>query len=339
MGSQKKLNDVAFSVLDLIPVLSGKTPADSFKNSLSLAQHVENWGYKRYWLAEHHNMVGVASSATAVLVGYIAAGTKTIRVGSGGVMLPNHAPLVVAEQFGTLGSIYPGRIDLGLGRAPGTDQLTAAALRRNLKGGEMDFPDNVQELMNYFLSDKERRTYARAVVAEGVDVPVWLLGSSTYSATLAARLGLPFAFASHFAPAQLFDALYLYRENFKPSKYLQKPYVIACVNGVAADTDAEAERIATSLYQFFLGVIRGKSQTLQPPVDSMNGIWTPFEKEAALRQLEYAFIGSKQTIKEKMEEFLDDTQVDELMFVSHIYNHEERLRSYEILSELKEDHM
>lgn len=337
MGNRKELKDIAFSVLDLIPILAGKTPADSFKNSLDLARHVEKWGYKRFWLAEHHNMAGVASSATAVLVGYIASGTNTIRVGSGGVMLPNHAPLVVAEQFGTLGSIYPGRIDLGLGRAPGTDQLTALALRRNLKGSEMDFPNNVQELMNYFLTEQERRTYVRAVVAEGVEVPVWLLGSSTYSATLAAKLGLPFAFASHFAPAQLFDALYIYRENFKPSAYLKEPYVLLCVNGIAADTDKEAERTATSLFQFFLGVIRGRSQQLQPPVNSMEGIWTPYEEEMARRQLEYAFIGSKETIKDKLQDLLDETEADELMFVSHIYNHEDRLRSYELLAGLKQD--
>ncbi|MEC5269527.1 LLM class flavin-dependent oxidoreductase [Heyndrickxia coagulans] len=338
MENRNNIQDIAFSILDLIPVLEGKTPADSFENTLDLARHAEEWGYKRYWLAEHHNMTGVASSATAVLVGYVASGTKTIRVGSGGVMLPNHAPLVVAEQFGTLGSIYPDRIDLGLGRAPGTDQLTAAALRRNLNGSELDFPHNVQELMQYFhKAEQDRRTYARAVVAEGVNVPVWLLGSSTYSASLAAQLGLPFAFASHFAPAQLFDALYIYRENFKPSEWLKEPYALLCANAVLADTDAEAERIATSLYQFFLGVIRGRSQKLQPAVDSMEGIWTPHEEAAAMRQLEYAFIGSKQTVKEKMEDFLAETKADELMFVSHIYNHEERLRSYELLAELKKD--
>ncbi|KHD86638.1 LLM class flavin-dependent oxidoreductase [Heyndrickxia ginsengihumi] len=329
--------NIEFSVLDLVPILENKTPADSFKNALDLAQHVEQLGFKRFWLAEHHNMLGVASVATSVLIGYIAAGTEKIRVGSGGVMLPNHAPLVIAEQFGTLGAIYPDRIDLGLGRAPGTDQLTAAALRRQVRGSEMEFPDNVKELMNYFLTDEERLTYARAVVAEGVKVPVWLLGSSTYSAQLAAILGLPFAFASHFAPTNLHEALTIYRERFQPSRYLQEPYVLACVNGVAADTDNEAQKLATSLYQFFLGVIRGNSQRLQPPVDQMDGLWTPFEREAAFKQLEYAFIGSKQTIKTELQAFVDETQVDELMFVSHIYDQKARLHSYDILSELRKE--
>lgn len=332
--NKKRLHDIEISVLDLAPVLSGKTPADSFRNSLDLAQHVEQWGFKRYWLAEHHNMEGIASSATSVLIGYIAGGTSTIRVGSGGVMLPNHAPLVVAEQFGTLESLYPGRIDLGLGRAPGTDQMTAMALRRHLKGSDSEFPKNVQELLHYFSSKSNRKSYVRAIPGEGLNVPIWLLGSSTYSAQLAALLGLPFAFASHFAPTHIFDALKIYRDRFQPSENLKEPYALACVNVIAADTDEEAKRLATSLYQFFLGVTRGTSKPLQPPVESMDGMWNEFEKEAVRHQVYYTFVGSKKTVKEELQEFLDKTQVDELMVVSHIYDHSARLRSYEILSEI-----
>lgn len=332
--NKKRLHDIEISVLDLAPVLSGKTPADSFRNSLDLAQHVEQWGFKRYWLAEHHNMEGIASSATSVLIGYIAGGTSKIRVGSGGVMLPNHAPLVVAEQFGTLESLYPGRIDLGLGRAPGTDQMTAMALRRHLKGSDSEFPKNVQELLYYFSSKSNRKSYVRAIPGEGLNVPIWLLGSSTYSAQLAALLGLPFAFASHFAPTHIFDALKIYRDRFQPSENLKEPYALACVNVIAADTDEEAKRLATSLYQFFLGVTRGTSKPLQPPVESMDGMWNEFEKEAVRHQVYYTFVGSKKTVKEELQEFLDKTQVDELMVVSHIYDHSARLRSYEILSEI-----
>jgi luciferase family oxidoreductase group 1 len=244
------------SVLDLATVLEGQTPADAFHNSLRLAQHVEKLGYKRFWMAEHHSMISVASSATAVLLGYIAGGTKTIRVGSGGVMLPNHAPLVVAEQFGTLESLYPGRIDLGLGRAPGTDQITARALRRDHVAAAHEFPEQIQELQHYLSADNTGPV--RAVPGEGLDIPIWILGSSTDSAYLAAAMGLPYAFASHFAPAQLHTALKIYRQQFKPSEYLDKPYTMACVNVIAADTDAEANRLATSFYQMFLGVIRGK---------------------------------------------------------------------------------
>ncbi|MBE3570291.1 MAG: LLM class flavin-dependent oxidoreductase [Bacillales bacterium] len=332
--NKKRLHDIELSVLDLAPVLSGKTPADSFRNSLDLAQHVEQWGFKRYWLAEHHNMEGIASSATSVLIGYIAGGTSKIRVGSGGVMLPNHAPLVVAEQFGTLESLYPGRIDLGLGRAPGTDQMTAMALRRHLKGADTEFPENVQELLHYFSSNRKRPSYVRAIPGEGLNVPIWLLGSSTYSAQLAALLGLPFAFASHFAPTHLFDALKIYRNRFQPSEYLKEPYTLACVNVIAADTDVEAKRLATSLYQFFLGVTRGTSKPLQPPVESMDGVWNEFEKAAVRHQVYFSFVGSKKTVKEELQTFLDKTQVDEIMVVSHIYDHSARLRSYKILSEI-----
>lgn len=332
-SSNKKLSDIPLSVLDLVPILAGKTAADSYKTSLDLARHVEALGYKRYWLAEHHNMPGIASSATVVLIGHIAGGTKSIRVGSGGIMLPNHAPLVVAEQFGTLESLYPGRIDLGLGRAPGTDQLTAMALRRDLRGSVDDFPQNVQELQHY-LGPEDPSARVRAIPGQGLEVPIWLLGSSTYSAQLAAMLGLPFAFASHFAPAALQAAVTIYRDTFQPSEHLREPYAIACVNGVVADTDAEAEKLATTLYQAFLNVIRGTANPQQPPVDRMEGLWDASEKYAVQQMLRYTFIGSPATVKEEVEAFLKETQVDELMFASHIYDHRARLRSYEILSEL-----
>lgn len=322
--------ELRLSVLELAPILEGTTPADTFRRSLDLAQHVERLGYHRFWLAEHHNMASIASSATAVLIGHIAGGTSTIRVGSGGIMLPNHAPLIVAEQFGTLASLYPGRIDLGLGRAPGTDQLTAHALRRDLQGSVNDFPQNVQELLTY-LSAENRGSRVRAIPGEGLDIPVWLLGSSTYSAQLAAYLGLPFAFASHFAPAQLQAALHLYRENFRPSEYLQEPYAAACVNVIAADTNEQAERLATSFFQLATNIVRGTSRPLQPPVDSMDGLWSELEEESVRMMMAYAFIGSAAKVRKQVEQFAQATQVDELLVVSHIYDHTARLRSYELL--------
>ena len=275
---QKKLSDVPVSVLDLATIVEGETPVEAFRRSVKLAQQAEQLGYTRYWFAEHHNMESVASSATAVLVGHIAGNTSSIRVGSGGVMLPNHAPLIIAEQFGTLASIYPGRIDLGLGRAPGTDPLTSLALRRNLRDAGEEFPKDVIELINY-LGPKDPQAKVRAVPGEGTQVPVWLLGSSMYSAQLAAILGLPFAFASHFAPTYLNDALGMYRSQFKPSEHLQEPYSMACVNVVAADTDEEAEILATSFYQMALGMIRNKRRPLQPPErcsrrTSLRSIWS-----------------------------------------------------------------
>ncbi|MFA6944617.1 MAG: LLM class flavin-dependent oxidoreductase [Pedobacter sp.] len=324
---------IPFSILDLVPVLSGKTPADSFKNSLDLAQHGERFGYTRYWIAEHHNMAGIASSATSILISHIAAGTNFIRVGSGGIMLPNHAPLVIAEQFGTLESLFPGRIDLGLGRAPGTDQLTAMALRRNLEGAGEDFAKNLMELRGY-LSSAPSESAVRAIPGEGLDIPVWLLGSSTYSAQLAGILGLPFAFASHFAPALLFTALQVYRESFRPSESLKQPYAMACVNAVAADSDEEAEYLATSLFTTFLNVIKGKRSTLQPPVASMNAVWNESERDAVMQMLNYTFIGSGSKVKSKLSEFVFDTGVNEIMITSHIFDHGSRVRSYEIISEL-----
>ncbi|GAB3828837.1 LLM class flavin-dependent oxidoreductase [Hymenobacter jeollabukensis] len=322
--------ELPLSLLDLAPILEGHTPADTFHNSLDLARHAEQWGYKRYWLAEHHNMASIASSATAVLIGHIAGGTSTIRVGSGGIMLPNHAPLIVAEQFGTLATLYPGRIDLGLGRAPGTDPLTAQALRRDLQGSVNDFPQNVQELLTY-LSAENRGSKVRAIPGEGLDVPVWLLGSSTYSAQLAAYLGLPFAFASHFAPSQLQAALHLYRENFRPSQYLSEPYAAACVNVIAADSNEDAERLATSFYQLATNIVRGTSRPMQPPVASMQGLWSEMEEESVRMMMTYSFIGSAAKVGKQVEQFVQATQVNELLVVSHVYEHAARLRSYELL--------
>ncbi len=329
----KKLSDIPLSVLDLATILSGKKPADTYKNSIDLAQHAERWGYKRYWLAEHHSMESIASSATSVLIGHIAGHTSSIRVGAGGIMLPNHAPLVIAEQFGTLESMYPGRIDLGLGRAPGSDQVTMRALRRNTAEGPNDFPESVMELKKYF-SAENSTAKVRAIPGEGLDIPIWLLGSSTYSAQLAAILGLPFAFASHFAPTLLHTALKLYRETFRPSENLREPYTLACINVVAADTDEEAQYLASSFYQLAMGIIHGATKPLQPPVKSMNGIWSEPEKAAILQMMQYTFIGSAKTIKQKLQRFLDETQVNEIMVTSHIFDQTARLHSYEILAQI-----
>ncbi|MBF9254900.1 LLM class flavin-dependent oxidoreductase [Pontibacter sp. 172403-2] len=331
--SSKKLSDIPFSILDLVPILSDKTPADAFRNSLDLARNAERLGFKRYWMAEHHNMAGIASSATSVLIGYIAGGTATIRVGSGGIMLPNHAPLVIAEQFGTLESLYPGRIDLGLGRAPGTDQLTARALRRDLRGAVDDFPQNVEEIRSYF-APADPAAHVRAVPGEGLEIPIWILGSSTYGAQLAAILGMPYAFASHFAPASLHAALKVYRDNFRPSVSLKEPYAMACVNVVAADTDAAAIRLSTTLYTSFLNVIRGTAKPLQPPVASMDDLWDGSERYAVHQMLRYSFIGGPGTVKEELQAFANETQVDEIMVASSVFDHTARVHSYEILAEL-----
>lgn len=309
----KQLKDIPLSILDLVPVLSGNTIAQSFSNSLDLAQKAEQFGYNRFWMSEHHNMEGVASSATVVLIGHIAAHSSRIRVGSGGIMLPNHAPLIVAEQFGTLETLYPGRIDLGLGRAPGTDQLTTMALRRDMKGSVEEFPANVVELKNYFSNENPSRV--KAVPGQGVQVPIWILGSSTFGAQLAGMLGLPFAFASHFAPSHLQTALKVYHESFKPSDVLQEPYAMAGVNVIAADTDEEAHRLATSLYAFFLNVVRGTSYPLQPPVNDLASLWSDSEKYAVQQMLQYSFIGSADNVHAQMQEFVEGTQVNELMVV------------------------
>ena len=326
----KRLQDIPISILDLAPITEGNTAETTFKNSLKLAQSAEALGYKRYWLAEHHNMESVASSATAVLIGYIAGGTQTIRVGSGGIMLPNHAPLVVAEQFGTLASLYPGRIDLGLGRAPGTDQQTAMALRRNRMETAQDFPDDILALQKYFSADNST-SKVRAIPGEGLEIPIWILGSSTDSAQLAAMYGLPYAFASHFAPTHFLTAIDIYRRHFRPSKYLDKPYVMACVNVIAADTNAEAERLATSFYQLATGIITGRRRRLQKPVDSMNGLWTDQEQMAVRQMMHYAFIGGPEKINTQLSIFQRETQLDEIMVTSHIYDPQARIHSYELL--------
>ena len=333
--ASKSLSQVKISFLDLAIVRDGGNPSDTFKNSLDLAQKAEKWGYERFWLAEHHNMQGVASSATVVLIGHIASGTSTIRVGSGGIMLPNHAPLVVAEQFGTLATLFPNRIDLGLGRAPGTDQFTAAALKRD-EHAAMEFPANVEELQLYF-SEGNKNGRVRAIPGEGLDIPIWILGSSTDSAYLAASLGLPYAFASHFAPAQLYKALTIYRNNFKPSDKLKKPYVIACVNVIAGDTDYEAQKLATSFKRLFWGIITGKREQLKPPVKPEDDFRDAME-EAALQQMtQYTFIGGPEKIKDDLNRFIEFAQIDELMVSSAIYEHEARLRSFEILSKLHKE--
>ena len=323
------------SVLDLAFVVEGATAAIALKNSLDLAQHAEQWGYRRFWLAEHHNMVGIASAATAVVIAYVAAGTKAIRVGAGGIMLPNHSPLVIAEQFGTLESLYPGRIDLGLGRAPGTDQRTLTALRRDAMSAQ-SFPDDVLELEKYFQPARPGQA-VQAVPGAGLNVPLWILGSSLFGAELAAALGLPYAFASHFAPAALFPALHRYHNAFKPSKQLDRPYAAAGVNVFAADTDAEARRLFTSAQQAFVNVVRGRRGRLPPPIDDIDAYWTADEKAQVSAMLERSFVGSRETVRAGLEEFSKQTAVDELIVAAAIYDHIARLRSYEILAQIHLD--
>ncbi|MBC7999706.1 MAG: LLM class flavin-dependent oxidoreductase [Leptolyngbya sp.] len=323
------LSNTAFSVLDLAPVRAGKTPADALRSSLDLAQHVEKWGYKRFWLAEHHNMSGIASAATSVLIGYIAGGTSTIRVGSGGIMLPNHAPLVIAEQFGTLESLYPGRIDLGLGRAPGTDRATSYALRGGLDNRGIEFPELLAELQRY-LGPATPGQRVKAYPGSGLNVPIWLLGSSDFSAKLAAEEGLPFAFASHFAPEELLRSLELYRTRFRPSATLRKPYAIVGVPLVAADTDDHAKFLATTPLQRGLSLIRGESMQLKPPVKNMDQLWSVQEKAAVESRMAVATIGGAETVRERLERLKDVTQADEFIFVSDLYDHKDRLRSFEI---------
>lgn len=330
----KKLHDIPFSVLDLAPITQGGTAGQSFQNSLDLAQHAEKWGFLRYWVAEHHNMPGIASSATAVVIGYIAAGTSTIRVGSGGIMLPNHAPLIVAEQFGTLESMFPGRIDLGLGRAPGTDQTTARALHRDRHGG-LEFPEQLFELRSYLdPSLAVEKSMIKAVPGEGLNIPIWLLGSSDFSARLAGQLGLPFAFASHFSPDFTVPALRLYRDSFRPSATLQEPYAMVGVNVIAAESNEEARKLSTSMQQQFLNLFRGMPTQLQPPVDDLNELLYPHEKEALDRQLSSSIMGSPEEVKAQLQAFLDLTGADEMIVNSMVYDHQARLESYRIIAEL-----
>ncbi|MEJ1965281.1 MAG: LLM class flavin-dependent oxidoreductase [Gammaproteobacteria bacterium] len=326
---------IPFSVLDLAPVAQGSTPADALRNSLGLAQLAEKLAFRRFWLAEHHNMKGIASAATAVVIGHVAGGTKTIRVGSGGVMLPNHAPLVIAEQFGTLASLYPDRIDLGLGRAPGTDQLTARALRRDLTTRAEDFANDVQELQAYFAPAAEGQTL-RAIPGEGLKVPLWILGSSLYGAQLAALLGLPYAFASHFAPEEMMRALEVYRSRFEPSEQLDRPHAMLTVNVFAADTDAEARRQFTSLQQAFLNLRRGRPGQVPPPIDDIEAFWSPGEKAGLEHSLSCSFVGSAATVEKQLRGFLAGTKPDELMIAGLFYDHAARLRSLEITAEVRD---
>lgn len=325
-------------MLDLAVVSEGESAQDAIQRTVEVACHAEKTGYKRIWLAEHHNMEHIASSSTALLIGHVAGLTSgSIRVGSGGIMLPNHSPLAVAEQFGTLASIYPGRIDLGLGRAPGTDQLTAAALRRNNHGFEYDFLAEIRQLQTYF-STENKHAKVRAFPGEGVDVPIWILGSSTDSAYLAAQLGLPYAFAAHFAPAQFKTAIDIYRKNFQPSKDLAKPYVLACVNVIAADTDEEAVLLSTSLYRLFLGIITNMRGPLQAPAPLPALINHPDVQQMLQKMMSCTFIGSKQTLQTKLSSFIVETGIDELMASTHIYDKAAKLKSYSILHEaLNED--
>jgi len=320
------------SVLDLSPIVQGGDASTSFKSSLDLARHAERLGYERFWMAEHHNMPGIASAATAVALAYIGAGTSTIRIGAGGVMLPNHAPLMVAEQFGTLASLYPGRIDLGLGRAPGTDQATAHALRRHLSGGADTFPQDVVELMHYFEPAKPGQM-VRAVPGAGLDVAVWILGSSTFGAQLAAVLGLPYAFASHFAPAEMMRAAAIYRERFQPSERLHKPYLMLGLNIVAADTDAEARRLFSSLQQAFVALRTGQPGPLPPPIDDMDSRLDVTAKAMLDQALSQAIIGSPATVRAGLADFIERTGADELMITGSIFDHQARLRSFEIAAE------
>lgn len=327
---------VPVSVLDLSPIPQGAKPRDAFHASLDLAQHAEKWDYQRYWLAEHHNMTGIGSAATSVLLGYLAAGTKSIRLGSGGVMLPNHSPLVIAEQFGTLESLYPGRIDLGLGRAPGTDQRTMMALRRHLSGEVDNFPRDVQELQHYFC-DAQPGQAVQAVPGQGLHVPLWLLGSSLYSSQLAAQLGLPFAFASHFAPEMLFQALNLYRDNFKASEQCQQPHAMVCVNVVAADSDADARFLFTSMQQQFINLRRGSPGPLPAPVDNIQALWTAGEQYGVDQALRMSIVGNESTVRNGLQTLLRETGADEIMVNGQIFDHQARLHSFEIVAAVKGD--
>ncbi|MGB2623812.1 MAG: LLM class flavin-dependent oxidoreductase [Candidatus Acidiferrum sp.] len=325
---------IPFSILDLSPIPQGATAADALRNSLDLAQHAEAWGYHRFWLAEHHNMPGIASAATSVVIGHVAGGTKTIRVGSGGIMLPNHSPLVIAEQFGTLASLYPDRIDLGLGRAPGTDMLTAHALRREKSSAADSFPQDVEELQSYF-APAARNQKIRAVPGAGLRVPIWLLGSSLFSAELAAKMGLPFAFASHFAPADMMQALHLYRAQFQPSRQLARPYAMLGLNAVVAESDAEAQYHFTSVQQSFTNLRRGMPGQIPPPIHDIDSFWSPAEKASASMTLLCSVVGSPETVERRLLNFLDLTQPDEIITTAHIFDHSARLRSFELLSEIR----
>ncbi|SDB36901.1 luciferase family oxidoreductase, group 1 [Flavobacteriaceae bacterium MAR_2010_188] len=331
-----KIQPTKYSILDLVLVSDGKTLKETFNNALDLARQGEKFGYTRYWLAEHHNAVNIGSSATSVLIGYIAEGTNTMRIGSGGIMLPNHSPLIVAEQFGTLASLYPNRIDLGLGRAPGTDRETAQAIRSDFMQAAHSFPNELEKIQTYF-SLENSTSKVRATVAEGVDVPVYILGSSTDSAHLAASKGLPYAFASHFATTHLEDAIEIYREEFQPSEHLEKPYVMAGVNIIIADTDEEAERMATSLIRMIIGIFTGKRDYVQPPTEMTDDLKEVMQHPQIHQMLKYSFIGTKEKVKIQVQEFMAKTHADELIAVCNIYDVKDRIRSYEMFSEIMKE--
>jgi len=324
-----------YSILELASVAKDSTIGQTFAKSVDLAQAAERLGYTRFWLAEHHNMKSIASSATSVLIGHIAGATKKIRVGSGGIMLPNHSPLVVSEQFGTLGNLYPNRIDLGLGRAPGTDQETAQAIRSDRMKAVYQFPEEVDKIQHFFSAENKEKV--RSYISEGVEMPIYILGSSTDSAHVAAQKGLPYVFASHFAPAQLHNALQIYHEKFQPSKYLDKPYTIAGVNVIAADTNEEAEKLSTSMLRMILGVVTGNIDYVQAPTNMTQELKEIASHPSIQQMTKYAFVGNKESIKESTKQFLEDTQVDEIIVASHIYNHQDRVKSYEIFAEIMQE--
>lgn len=328
--------NIAFSALDLAPIPQGSSAKEAFAHSLDLARLAEKRGYHRYWLAEHHNMTGIASAATSVLIGYLAANTSTLRLGSGGVMLPNHSPLVIAEQFGTLNTLYPGRIDLGLGRAPGSDQRTMMALRRHMSGDVDNFPRDVAELVDWF-DARDPNPHVRPVPGYGEKIPVWLLGSSLYSAQLAAQLGLPFAFASHFAPDMLFQALHLYRTHFRPSERLEKPYAMVCINIIAADSNRDAEFLFTSMQQAFVKLRRGETGQLPPPIQNMDQFWSPSEQYGVQQALSMSLVGDKAKVRHGLESILRETQADEIMVNGQIFDHQARLHSFDLAMQVKEE--
>jgi luciferase family oxidoreductase group 1 len=326
------MKQLKYSVLDLASNLEGTTISDTYAYSVALAQHVEKLGYERFWLAEHHNMISQASAATSILIGHIAGKTSHIRVGAGGIMLPNHTPLIIAEQFGTLAHLYPGRIDLGLGRAPGSDQLTAYEIRGERYHSPQNFPQDVRKLL-YFLGNESHDSKVRAIPGEGTNVPIWILGSSTDSAHLAAAYGLPYAFASHFAPAHCYEALAIYRREFRPSRYLKDPYTMACINVIAADDTAEAYKLSTTLKRLFLGVVTGQLELLKPPVDNLLDYCTEGQLAAVEQMLAFTFIGNQDKITPELQQFVEHAKVDEIMVSAHMYDQQARLRSYEIAAE------
>ena len=331
-----KNQHTSYSILDLALVSDGNSLKQTYNDALKLAQQAEKFGYTRYWLAEHHNAPNIASSATSILIGYVAQGTTKLRIGSGGIMLPNHSPLLVAEQFGTLGSLYPNRIDLGLGRAPGTDGETAKAIRSDFMEAAHSFPNEIDKIQKYFSADNSTAK-VRATVAEGVEVPLYILGSSTDSAHLAAKKGLPYAFASHFATTHLMEAIAIYRNEFQPSKHLEKPYVLAGVNIIVADTDEEAQRLSTSLIRMIVGILTGKRDYVQPPTEMTDDLTEVMQHPQVYQMLKYSFIGSKTTVKEQVNNFLAETKADELIAVTHIFDVNERIRSYELFAEIMKE--